>query len=84
MDMDYKRAWLLIDSLNRAFVTPVIARTAGGTGGGGAVLTPFGQEILERYSRLEATAAALAKPDLKALERTIAGKYIMILCLYLS
>ena len=34
MDMDYKRAWLLIDSLNRAFDTPVVERVAGGPGGG--------------------------------------------------
>jgi molybdate transport system regulatory protein len=36
MGMDYKRAWLLIDSLNRAFDTPVVERVTGGPGGGGA------------------------------------------------
>jgi molybdate transport system regulatory protein len=72
MGMDYKRAWLLIDSLNQAFVTPIVERSAGGAGGGGAVLTPFGQELLERYSRLEETVKALAKSDLKALERKAA------------
>jgi molybdate transport system regulatory protein len=74
MGMDYKRAWLLIDSLNRAFVTPAIERSTGGVGGGGAVLTPFGQELLERYRRLEAGAAALAKSDLKSLERKAAAE----------
>ena len=39
MGMDYKRAWLLVDSLNRAFDTPVVERTTGGTRGGGAHLT---------------------------------------------
>lgn len=34
MGMDYKRAWLLIDSLNRAFDTPIVKRSAGGPGGG--------------------------------------------------
>jgi len=61
MGMDYKRAWLLIDSLNRAFVTPAIERSTGGARGGGAILTPFGQELLERYRRLEAAASALAE-----------------------
>ena len=74
MGMDYKRAWLLIDSLNRAFVTPAIERSAGGVGGGGAILTPFGQELLERYRRLEAAASALAKTDLKGLERKAASE----------
>jgi molybdate transport system regulatory protein len=74
MGMDYKRAWLLIDSLNRAFVTPAIERSTGGAGGGGAILTPFGQELLERYRRLEAAASALAKADLKVFERKAASE----------
>lgn len=68
MAMDYKRAWLLIDSLNRAFSTPAVERTMGGPGGGGAVLTAFGEELLTRYRRLEAAAAELAADDLAALE----------------
>jgi molybdate transport system regulatory protein len=69
MGMDYKRAWLLIDSLNRAFLTPAVERATGGAGGGGALLTPLGRDLLERYRRLETAAAALAKSDLVALER---------------
>ena len=69
MGMDYKRAWLLIDSLNRAFGIPVVERTIGGTRGGGANLTPFGEEVLERYRRLEAAATELAAEELAALER---------------
>lgn len=69
MGMDYKRAWLLVDSLNRAFAIPVVERLTGGPGGGGAVLTVFGQDILARYRRLEAAAAQMAKSDLDALEQ---------------
>jgi molybdate transport system regulatory protein len=72
MGMDYKRAWLLIDSLNHAFLTPVVDRTTGGTGGGGAVLTPFGQELLASYRELEAEAVKIAAPDLEKLERQAA------------
>lgn len=68
MGMDYKRAWLLIDSLNRAFKEPAVARVTGGPGGGGAVLTPFGEDLLARYRRLEAAAEATASADLEALE----------------
>ena len=69
MGMDYKRAWLLVDSLNRAFETPVVERVTGGPGGGGAVLTTFGKDLLARYRRLEAAATAfqqaiLLKPRL--------------------
>jgi molybdate transport system regulatory protein len=69
MGMDYKRAWTLIDSLNRAFNTPVVERAAGGSGGGGATLTPFGADLLARYRHLEAAATKLATADLKAIQR---------------
>lgn len=69
MGMDYKRAWLLVDSLNRAFDAPVVERTAGGARGGGAKLTPLGEELLARYRRLEAAVVGLAAEDLEALER---------------
>jgi molybdate transport system regulatory protein len=69
MGMDYKRAWLLVDSLNRAFDAPVVERTAGGPRGGGALLTVLGEDLLARYRRLEARAAEFAADDLAALER---------------
>lgn len=69
MGMDYKRAWLLVDSLNRAFNTLVVQRAAGGAGGGGASLTPFGTDLLARFRRLEAAAAAGSAADLDAIER---------------
>jgi molybdate transport system regulatory protein len=68
MGMDYKRAWLLVDSLNRAFDRPAVTRVTGGTRGGSATLTPFGEELLARYSRLEADVVARASDDLAALE----------------
>lgn len=69
MGMDYKRAWLLVDSMNHTFAAPLVERIAGGPGGGGASLTAFGEEVLARYRRLEAAATSLAKDDLDALER---------------
>jgi len=72
MGMDYKRAWLLMDSLNRAFATPAVERVTGGPGGGGAVLTAFGEDLLARYRRLETAAAQLAAADLDAIEQNAA------------
>ena len=69
MRMDYKRAWVLIDSLNQAFKSPAVTRETGGPGGGGATLTEIGADILVRYRRLQAKATRLAVSDLDALER---------------
>jgi molybdate transport system regulatory protein len=69
MRMDYKRAWVLIDSLNQAFRAPAVKRETGGPGGGGAMLTEIGRDILARYRRLQAKATKLAATDLDALER---------------
>jgi molybdate transport system regulatory protein len=69
MRMSYKRAWLLLDSMNQAFSAPVIVAAPGGAKGGGAALTEFGAEVLERYRRIHDRAAATAIDDLAALER---------------
>jgi molybdate transport system regulatory protein len=69
MAMDYKRAWLLVDSLNKAFDAPIVERTTGGAGGGGATLTALGQDLLSRYRRLQDAAEQFAAADLAAIEQ---------------
>jgi molybdate transport system regulatory protein len=69
MGMSYKRAWLLVDSMNQSFVEPVVRAETGGTRGGGAQLTEFGLEVLRRYRRMEADARAALWRDLEALEQ---------------
>jgi molybdate transport system regulatory protein len=67
MGMAYKRAWLLLDSMNQAFRTPMVTAAPGGHGGGGAALTEFGAEVLKRYRRILDRAASAAVDDLTAL-----------------
>jgi molybdate transport system regulatory protein len=69
MGMSYKRAWLLLDSMNQAFSEPVVAAAPGGPGGGGAILTAFGAEVLERYRRIDDRAASSAIDDLAVLAK---------------
>ena len=69
MGMDYKRAWTLLDSMNQAFVEPVVSAAPGGARGGGATLTEFGAEVLERYRRVQEQSEALAADDMAALKR---------------
>jgi molybdate transport system regulatory protein len=69
MGMSYKRAWLLLDSINQAFTEAVVTAAPGGSGGGGATLTPFGAEVLERYRRIDDRASKIAADDVAALGR---------------
>lgn len=72
MDMSYRRAWLLIDTMNRCFREPVIDTATGGKGGGGAQITSFGGIVLDRYRTMEARAmASISKqmPDFSRLLR---------------
>src|SRR3546814_19507257 len=58
MGMSYRRAWLLVDSLNQAFREPVVTTQIGGTSGGGAALTEAGQTPLAHYRAIENEAQA--------------------------
>jgi len=53
LGMSYRRAWLLVDEMNRCFLTPVVEAHLGGTGGGGARVTELGHEALRRYRALQ-------------------------------
>src|SRR3954470_19093370 len=64
LGMSYRRAWLLVDTINRNFKTPVVDAGAGGTHGGGAAITPVGAQVIERYRRIEATAEKASAADM--------------------
>jgi molybdate transport system regulatory protein len=76
LGMSYRRAWLLIDDMNRAFRAPVVATQPGGARGGGAALTPFGLELIENYRAIETQAMAAAMPRLQALEKSLRRRQI--------
>jgi molybdate transport system regulatory protein len=71
LGMSYRRAWLLIDDMNRCFRHAVIKAKPGGSQGGGAVLTDFGAELARDYRAIEAAAAAAAKRRLRGLEAAL-------------
>lgn len=53
LHISYRRAWLMADTLNKVFPSPLIDTAAGGVKGGGARLTGLGEEVLQRYRRME-------------------------------
>jgi len=68
MNMSYRRAWSLIDELNRYFRAPVVETQLGGSHGGGAVLTDAGHDLIARYRAIERAAAKSGAADLAALD----------------
>ena len=71
LGMSYRRAWLLVDTMNRCFETPVVEAEAGGTRGGGTRLTALGAEVVRRYRAIEAKAAKAGAADVAALTRLL-------------
>ena len=72
LHMSYRRTWELVEDLNRSLGTPVVETAAGGSGGGGAVLTRAGKAIVERYRAIEMDTALAARKHLLALHRVCA------------
>lgn len=73
LDMTYRRAWELVDHMNKAFGRPLVAGQTGGAGGGGAKLTDLGREVVMRYRALQAATEAAAAEHVAALEALRAG-----------
>ena len=67
MGMSYRRAWILVDELNRSLASVAVASAIGGEHGGGSTLTELGQELVEIYRRIEATATRAAAKDIDRL-----------------
>lgn len=71
LEMSYRRAWLLIHSVNQAYQEPLVEASKGGAGGGGAQLTPLGREVLSIYRRMERKALRAIQPDLDVLQKLL-------------
>jgi molybdate transport system regulatory protein len=71
LDMSYRRAWLLIDELNKSLKSPATVSEQGGQSGGGCVLTPVGEDIVRLYREVEAQAQKACAKQIGALTRLI-------------
>ena len=74
MGMSYRRAWQLVKALNHDFREPVIATAIGGSRGGGARVTPFGERLVARFRAMEKKASTAIAPDLRRFEAELRKK----------
>ena len=72
MSMSYRRAWLLVDEVNRMFSEPAIETQLGGRGGGNARLTEFGRLLVATYRGIETRSLATFAEAIGELERRLA------------
>ena len=63
LGMSYRRAWLLVDAMNRCFREKLVATTPGGAKTGGARLTTAGEKTLADYRALQTSVAGAAESE---------------------
>jgi molybdate transport system regulatory protein len=71
MNMSYRRAWLLVDEINRICGRAPVETQEGGKHGGGSALTPFGRTLVARYRKIEQSVESAARKELLALRADI-------------
>lgn len=74
MEMSYRRAWTLVEVMNRAFRGPLVVTLTGGAGGGGAQVTALGADVLAHYRAMETKAAHAVASEMKAFARFMARR----------
>ncbi len=72
LGMSYRRAWLLVDSMNRNFARPLVTAHPGGRGVGGAKVTDLGQRVLAAYQAVEADASRAVRRPLADFQAMVA------------
>ncbi len=70
MGISYRRAWLLVDTMNRCFHGNLVT-TVTGERGGGAEVTDLGPEVIECYRKMEAKAARIVDRDMASFAKLL-------------
>lgn len=73
LEMSYRRAWLLLDELNRSLAVPATVTAQGGRRGGGASVTASGEALIELYRRIERDALSATRRDTARLLKLLAS-----------
>lgn len=71
MGMSYRRAWMLVDTMNRCFTSDLVQTNTGGRGGGGATVTPLGLDVIDRYHEMETKAADSVAAESRAFAKLL-------------
>ena len=67
--LSYRRAWDMVDTMNRCFKKPLVKSATGGQGGGGAELTPLGKKVIAIYREMENKAGQATQEEWNSLKK---------------
>ena len=73
LGMSYRRAWVLVDEVNKALSAPAVNTATGGAHGGGASLTAIGKELVQHYRAAEDVSRLAAAEHIAAMTRLLAS-----------
>ena len=73
MQMSYRRAWLLVDELNKLLREPAVATAPGGVMGGGTTITPIGEKTIALYHSIEAHTRTAARSEFQPFGKLMRG-----------
>jgi molybdate transport system regulatory protein len=74
MQMSYRKAWLLVDEINGTLREPAVFTATGGGKGGGATLTPTGEQLVRLYHDIESEIHGATRREFRAIENLLRQK----------
>ncbi|ANJ58752.1 TOBE domain-containing protein [Pseudomonas silesiensis] len=75
--LSYKAAWDAIDELNNLAQKPLVERSVGGKGGGGARLSSEGERVLRLYQKLQVLQAQVLEAAEEASDLDLLGRLML-------
>jgi len=68
LNISYKKAWDLIDSVNKSAKEPLTITSTGGKGGGGAELTQYGKSLISAFDNINKNCWEFLDQQLEAIK----------------
>ncbi|MES2673705.1 MAG: winged helix-turn-helix domain-containing protein [Pseudomonadota bacterium] len=78
MGMSYRRAWLLVDTMNRCFQQALVETVKGGLHGGGTQLTSLGEQVLHQYREIQSEIEVITRKHFQTLQPFLRKKPLVV------